>query len=107
MSVRGRRRRMLHDELPPAMRFVLADDLDRHCGAAGAAAELVAVGIAQIGEVELAEAAFAIAGRVLDDVPPASTPAACQASTCSGLSNSKPMVAAIGVSRWFAVDRLR
>ena len=57
---------MFDDKLTPAVRLVLGDDLERHLGRPVKPAELVAVGIAQIGEVELAILALTEARRFLD-----------------------------------------
>ena len=55
-------------------------------------AELVAVGVAQVGQVELARRALAPARGSSQVVPPWATPAAWKASACSGDCILKPIV---------------
>ena len=88
------------DQLPPAVRLGSRRTISMaHCSAAVQPAQLVAVGIAQIGEVELAEA-HSRDSRA-DPRSRCRRPrrrAWCQASTSSGLSKLKPIVAAVGMA---------
>jgi hypothetical protein len=70
-------------------------------------AELVAVGIAEIGEVELAEAGLAQAGGLLDRSAAVRASGFMPGLRVRGAVDDKADRAAIGVRRGLAVDRLR
>ena len=96
----------LHDQLPAAVRPVLGDDLQAHCRWTDAAAELVAVGIAQIGEVHLAEPASRDAGRILDRRAAIGDAGGVPGIDLFGARGHEADGRAVAVAARLAVDRL-